>query len=131
MSYAAELKSIESRFAAAWGATSRVAYANTTFTPIVQEPYVRLTVLPGLSSQISMGEQRLFRHVGVIDVAIFVPAGSASKSALELADMVATIFRGATFEGIVCRAPDVRIVGSQDGWFHVNVSVSYNRDELF
>jgi hypothetical protein len=78
-----------------------------------------------------MGEQRLYRHLGVIDMAIFVPAGSASKSALVLADTAAAIFRGVTFGGIVCRAPEIRSVGVQEGWFHVNVSVSYSRDELF
>ena len=131
--YASELQAIESRFATEWNDRTPVAYHNVPFVPPENPPapWVRLTVLSGQSSQASMGDTALFRHSGVIDVTVFVPAGTASKGARELVDAVAEIFRRKQFSGITCRAPGFGDVGVRDGWYQINVSFPFHRDAIF
>lgn len=131
MSYSAELIAIESRFNSQWADRTPVAYGNLPYAPIVGTAYVRLIVLTGRALQASMGAAPLYRHPGVIDVSVFIPEGSATKPALDLADAVVAIFRGAQFSGILCRPADVRNLGVVGGWFQVNVSIPYHRDEIF
>jgi len=138
MSYGDELLAIESRFSATWvkivnGASvarTPVEYANVRFPMPKQEPWVRLSVLPGAAFLVSMGPTKLYRNPGIIDIGIFNVIGTASKDALALADAAAAIFRGVQFSGISCRAPGIVVLGVLLGWYQITVSVPYHRDEL-
>jgi hypothetical protein len=127
MGYEAEQVAIESRFESQWAGRTPVAYPNVPFSKPNASPWVRLTVMSG--SAFLAGIPRYFRHPGVIDIQVFVPEGVGSKDALLLADQAAAVFRVASFNGVVCRTPYVVPAGTNDGWYQVNVSVPFQRDE--
>lgn len=113
-------------------ATTVVAYDNHEFTPPNDgSSWVRLTVVEGESNIAGLGDsQRLFRNVGVIICQIFVQDGKGSKAALDIADILETIWGGASFNGITCRASSVTRVGADNGWYQVNVSTPYFWDNI-
>lgn len=131
MSFEAEQKAIEQRFAAQWAEFTPVAYMNVPFTTPNNTPWVRLTVLTGDAHVASMGSTKNYRNVGIIDIGIFTPIGSAALKERILADRAAVIFRGAQFEGISCKAPSFKTLGVLEGWEQANVSIPFYRDEIF
>ncbi len=107
-----------------------VAYENVPFEPTSGQAWVRLTILTGSGRNASLGST-LNRWSGVIDVSIFVPQGGALGDALRLADVVGGIFKNASLsEGIRCRVPSIRSLGTKNGWSQINVSIPYQRDEI-
>lgn len=125
-------KDVETRFQNYWGTTTEVLYDNMTRVPERGTPWVRLTINEGQSNIIGIADTNLYRNLGVIIVQVFVPEGQGTASARQLADQAAAIFRGAQFgSGITCRAPQLANIGVIDGWYQINVSVPFFRDEYF
>jgi hypothetical protein len=126
---------IISRFESQWSALQ----PNIPFTydnqseadfPPRNEPWVRVTVLTGASSQVAMGDQRRWRRVGDVTVQIFTPAGSGTGLATQLADTVRDIFEGRTISGVIFRATSLTRVDVDDAWMQHNASTSFQADEL-
>lgn len=101
--------------------------------------YLDCEIVFGEAIQASIGAGQSgnrFRHPGVIYVHIVVPSDEGEGLALELADIVAGIFRAQQFSGITCRAPTVKKRGNQrlqgDGnWYIVSVSTDFYYDADF
>ena len=140
--YAVERASIETRFATMWVtgspsvARTPISYETAPFTAPTNAPWVRLNIRTGEAQQASIGDpgNNWFRHAGAIIVQIFVPkAGipSAMRRALVLADHAAAIFRGQSFDGIMCRAPYASDGTDDDPWFMLTVTIPYTRDDPF
>lgn len=130
MSFADALTTIESRFHSLWDKTDAdVTYGNVAFQPRNNFPWVRLTVQHGDTNRAAVYPE-YYRSTGVIFAQIFVPPNKGTKLALTLADTVSGIWRGQQFSGVSCLAPSVTDVGVRDGWYQVNVSCPYYRDEL-
>jgi len=129
MSYAAERQSIEQRFQQYWQTETPIAYQNVPFTPPEQTAWVRVHVLPGASGRIEMSNNPRFRCRGIIDVTIFLPLDTAVGRGDELVDTVVPIFRASQFDGITCRSADVAHQGVRNGWYQINVTIPYFRDE--
>lgn len=131
MSYDTERQSIETRFKNAW-TTTPIKFDNVVFTPIsTTTSFVELSITNGQSFQASLGAPALYRHPGNISINVRTRLQIGSKLARQYADSIATIFRGQTFDGIVCRAPKVTRLGEIDGWFMYNVGIPFFRDEIF
>ena len=130
MSWAAELTAIEARFAAAWGATTRVAYGNVPFTPQTDESWVRLSVQSGDAERITIG-QALHRHLGIIFIQIFTPVGRGEKPGRALADTASAVFRDAYFSTILCKSARMTVVGAVGSHHQINISIPFERDEIF
>ena len=138
MSFNDERQSLESRFNTQWAtyttsADVPIAWDNVEYTPVTGTTFVRFSVFPGDAYQVSLGNRPLHRVVGIIDIGIFVPQGQGTKNAKDLADIAAEIFRNwqDTTNKIRCRSPYLTQIGEEEGWFQVNVTVPYIRDELF
>ncbi len=130
MSFESARQYIEEHFSSGWLDTS-IAYENVSFSPEEGTPWVRLTILDADSRQVSMGSTKLYRNNGVIVVQIFVPENTGTGDARSMADQVAAIFRGTQFNGITCRAPSPRRVGTANGWYQLNVSIPFFFDTNF
>lgn len=128
MSFDAERQSIEDRFGSNWSATA-VRYENVKFSTKEHDEFVSLVYIPDDKKEKSLGTDPVqFRSYGEIVVQIFVKPNSGAARALQLADLVADIWRAAKFDGITVMAPRVVKVGVNDGWYQVNVISPYYRD---
>lgn len=132
-------------FAAAASQIRARMNANFTAAPIAWEnaphqpnddAFVFFEVVSGGSEQVSIGSPnaRLYRHAGVIQAHVFVPTGKGTKLALEHADTIAAIFRGQSFNGVLCFAPRLGNAAQADDdgkWYRVTVSIPFQYDAIF
>lgn len=132
MTYLAESIALQSRFDTLWNNETPVQWPNVAFSLEDKTEWVRFTILSEPARQAAMGgnNSNLYRHPGFVSIQIFVKPNTGIKRALELADMVTNVWRGAQFSGITMGAPSVIPIGVQDGWYQVNVLCSYYRDEV-
>ncbi|MDJ0952477.1 MAG: phage tail terminator-like protein [Acidimicrobiia bacterium] len=128
MSFDAERQVIETRFEANWSATP-VRYPNVKFSTKDQTEFVAIQHIPDDKMEKSLGTDPVqYRSYGDIVVQIFVKPNSGAARALQLADLVADVWRSAKFSGITVMAPRVAIVGVIEGWYQVDVISPYYRD---
>lgn len=132
MSYAAERNAVMSRFNMLWNGRTKIAVPNLKFDQPAGEAWVMVSIANGEATQRSIGNpgNNVHRHLGVIFVQCFVPLGTDTLVARQLADDAAAIFRNARFDGIRCYAASVAEVGPDENWFQVNMSCPFQRDEL-
>lgn len=136
MSYESELTTLASRFNTQFSASQpsvSIAWPNTQFTPTVGSAWVRFSLQQVLADQIGFGSSVVRdRHQGTVFVQVFAPTDKGVKSALEIADDAAAALRRYSTTGLFTRTPLVQDVGpTDDGWYQVNVSIPYQRDEDF
>lgn len=93
--------------------------------------HAELTILNSVSNRIDLGDHRLHRLLGIINVNIFFKVGMGTREALAIADDVADIFRDKQFDGVLCRSPVTTRIGEGGTFFQVNVSVPFQYDEAF
>ncbi len=139
MSYAEERAAIETEFVANWPHTP-VDFENVEPVDRLKtardagNPWVRLTINNGEADVAALGGSTLlYRHTGVITVQIFTEIGIGTEKARDLADKAAAIFRGKriTHNGttVKCYAATARPAGSTGGWYQINVTIPFIRDE--
>lgn len=144
MSAALERKAIGVLFNASWDADAiPVSWPNRDFTPPKDANWVRVVVQAVDAEQIEIGGQVTHRRItGLLMVKVFTPVDVGDEVGLALADVVASIFRGARpiLEGnvgaLLFREPTVREVGSDaieaeyGAYYQVNVSIPYQRNNI-
>ena len=136
MSFEDERRAIESRFASNFTTVTadRIAWENRRFKQPDTGTWVRFTVLNGETRNAALSNTILKRTIGVIAVQVFVPELTGTKTAREAADAVATVFQNQQFSAgnsgtITCRAASIRSIGIDAGWFQINVTCPYQRDQ--
>ncbi len=92
--------------------------------------FVMLHILNGASALRGLGLTRLYRYAGVVSVDIYVPSKIGIKLADQYADTIDGIFRGQQFSGLLFRASTRTDLGNDDTYWRVNISTSFQRDEL-
>ncbi len=135
MGFDATESTIRSRFNTQWSSLRPTIpaffdNAGDDVTPPQNSAWVRLTILPGASQQVAMGNTRRWRRIGVIAVQIFVPAASGTGLALELGDTVRDIFEGVTVSGVIFRATSLNRVGLDGAWLQYNANTPFQADEI-
>lgn len=136
MSYEAELTTLATRFNVQFSASQPsvgIAWPNTQFTPTVGTPWVRFSVRQADASQIGFGSSAVRdRTQGTVFIQIFTPTDEGVIEGLQIADDAAAALRRYSTTGLFTRTPLVQDIGpTGDGWYQVNVSVPYQRDEDF
>jgi hypothetical protein len=114
--------------------TTAYTFANEAFTPPVDTSWIRFDVREESSFQQTLGipTNRKFERGGSIYIDIFTPADKGTSESDVLVDELRTLFEGVTFSGIRCYNVVARELGpSEDGaWFHTNVQVFYDYDQI-
>jgi hypothetical protein len=134
MSFDAERRAIEERLKAGWTRSDvYIVFDNVRSSRPEGQSWIRLTILNGSARQADLANV-MHRHTGVIDVGVFVPENTGTAIARQIAGDVAALFKRATFEAgsagrIRTRVPSIIRRGNNDGWYQLNVSVEYWRDE--
>lgn len=126
-----ERAAIEGRFSTQWGSTTPIAWDNVHYTPVPETSFVKFAVLPGTAWVASLGTSPSYRHTGIISINIHTPIDAGTTTAKTLADTASAVFRGWQSGGLVCRSPYITFNGEEDGWYKINVTVGFFRDETF
>jgi len=136
MSYEAETATLTARFNSVFPGlqpTVSIAWPNAPFTPTTGVPWVRFSIQQAPAEQIGFGSSSVRdRHYGTVFVQVFVPVETAVQTAMQIADDAAAALRRYSTTGLFTRSASIQDVGpTPDGWYQVNVSVPYQRDEDF
>lgn len=123
---------IVSRFVTEWVDATPISLPNVDFTPPnPQASWVAINIVDGDSNQISIGSlPAVIRYAGMIYVQIFTKLDIGYGDALELADAVKAIFNNWCGVNVRCYAAKIKTIGSDgNGWYQVNCSIPFIRDE--
>lgn len=118
---------MESAFADAWGTKTPIAWANTNFVPPTAQPWVSVDVQPRETVQVTIGTTAVMRERGRFRVEIYVPAGTGTKKAEELADDVAEAIQRQHLVNDVILFSTTRLPGAQvgAGWWMMPTETVY------
>ncbi len=129
MSFEDECEVLETRFGSSWATATPIDWDNVNYKPVAGTSFVSFKVLNGFSNQASTGPTPVYRSNGVVDIMICTVLGRGRKTADDYADRAAAIFRGWRSSGLTCRAPYITRIGEHEGWYKINVTVPFFRDE--
>lgn len=130
MSFEAERVALESRFKAGWAETS-IRWPNVKFSSKNRSEWVSYNNIQNTAKEKSLGtDPVLYRYFGDIVIQIFVVPNSGASRALQLAELVADIWRSAKFSSITMDVPSTVTVGIIEGWYQINVISPYYRDSF-
>lgn len=123
--------------AAEWSATP-VAFENAPVFPALEaardskSPWVRFVIRDGDGSLQTVGsDSRLDRFAGVLITSVFVAQDTGTRQAASYADDISAIWKG--YAGQSCvrfGTPSITVVGEANGWFQINVTVTFQNDEI-
>jgi len=133
MTYDAQRNSVQSRFDTQFKVAHpgvAVFYDNLKSADKPESGYVQLSILNGDSFLRGLGLTKLYRYAGVISVDIYLPQKTGIKIADQYADTIDNIFRGQSFDGLLCRATQRNDIGIEGNFWRTNVSIPFQRDEL-
>jgi len=120
----------ETRFDTNWSHTD-IKWPNIVFVTKDRTEYVAFTnVTDDVKEKSIGGPTVLYRYFGNIVIQIFVLPNSGATRALQLAELVADIWRSAQFSGITMGATKAVTVGVQDGWYQVDAISPYYRNSF-
>lgn len=116
-----------------WADRTPVDWANVQFDMPANGSWARFRILDGDSNQLTIGATtNSHRHVGVIVVSLFTELGKGDATIIALADIVADGFRNWIGSYSHCRQPSIKEIGPDgQGWYQINVSIPFSRDELY
>lgn len=98
--------------------------------PPTASSWIRCVIREGAGMQKDLNPSPRVRFVGVVKVQIFVPRGTGTDGAKDLADLIVPIFQRQVFSGIHCRAAELQELGEDEQWWAYSVTVPYYRDEI-
>jgi hypothetical protein len=143
MSHYADLKAaIRQRLVANW-TTTPLLFENVEEEQIktngqMPDSFVACETLPLMQEQKDLGGGNIrgYRTRGIIKIYIFTPAGDGDGLGMEYADTIAAIFRGKTFDGVVCYAPSIRDSGADKSdaegrYWRITLGVEFYYDQVF
>lgn len=123
---------IEGRFATLWvnGSQPRtpIGFDGHTFPP--SKNSVRLTILDGEGRNASVGSPgtNLVRHAGVVAIQVYTDGGKGTAASRAYEDLIATIFRNVTVDGIRFGVPYVSGSLEQSPYLIRTVMIPYVSD---
>lgn len=127
MTFVAQNQVLETRFGDNWTYTP-IEWPNVKLSTAELTEYVAFDDVSDDKNESSIGSDPvLYRTEGMVVVRIFVKPNSGATRAIQLADLVADIWRSASFSGYTMKAPRLVKRGVVDGWYQVNVISPYFR----
>lgn len=111
--------------------TTDIAYQNVSYKPTIGTPFIQCNIMPAFGSQKDIGSlNNLFEFVGIISIGIFTPKDEGTKTGYDLATLLQTLFLRYDTGGLQCKIGHVKIVGENESWWHVNITIPYTFDEI-
>lgn len=126
--YDTEAEAIFGRLNTNWSDATPIAWPNEGYEPDAGDAWLEPVLNTQDAFNADIASSPRIRHPGLLTVNVRTPLGEGDGQARRLGDDVADIFRNVSFSGITFRAPTVRPVGREDGWYRVQVDCPYWRD---
>lgn len=127
---------IEKRLKDNWTTTPIRYWSSGVPFEIPTTAYIALQIEEFDATQITLGNNaQTHRYFGIITIQVLVPERQGAKAASGYCDTLDDLFRRAQFSQgnsgvITCRTPQVRVVGVDQGWYQLNLSIDYHRDKI-
>lgn len=128
MSFISEKSNIENYFTSNFNETL-IKFENDEMNDSEVDEWVRISIQNSKSYQASLGSNPIFRYIGILYVQIFVKPDIGSGRALSISDVVSNLFRAKRIGDTVFKVPEVKRIGSYNGWYQINVSIEFFREE--
>lgn len=121
---------LETAFLSSWGSTTPIAWGNTT-PQMPDSPWVRFTIIHSASRLRSWSGNTLnYERNGICFIQIFVPLGSGTRNASDLAHKVLNILEGKEFSTLTTGAGSLLEVGQgEDARDQTQVRIPFSYDE--
>lgn len=109
------------------------AYENVAFTPTTNVPYQKANLLPASPDNSTQGGGH-YRELGIFQVSLYYPVGTASGNAKARAELIRTHFkRGTTLvksgiKTIITHTPTIHPALPDDDRYVVPVSIRFQAD---
>lgn len=116
---------IEQRLSAGW-ITTPIDFDNVPYTPVIGTAFVRLQIEWIDGVQTSIGGR--VQGSGYVDISIFTPAGTGSRTAAQMADSLAVIFNRYQTGGLRFKIGHTERVGQQEEWFQLKLIIPFTYD---
>jgi len=128
---------LEKRFKTKWALSgkTRIKWENASWTePKKDETWVAFTIVTADAVEVGIGTTNLSRYGGTVIIQVFQKEMTGTGKASILAGQAADIFRRLEIcedqSGLLrFRIPSQVRVGLNNGWFQINVSCPYFRDQ--
>ena len=136
--YLTAVSQIVSRLTTNWNTTDIVT-DNVNYTPTAGTSFIFCSVEPFDSNAVSIGSPQvtgaLYRMLGNIRIDIYTPVNEGIGLGASYAATISTVFRGQTFDNIVCFSPTVlagREVGFNTGnWWQTPLICSFECNKTY
>ena len=106
-----------------------LVYENQSQSNNVNE-WVRVNILNSDSKQVSLGNDPYFRYNGLLIFQVFTKLNTGSGRSTIICDIISAAFRAQRIGTIKFRSPTLTKVGENGGWYQVNISIPFFREEL-
>ena len=122
---------ITTQVAATMATNSYVARYDNDPRATPTDPYwVRVSIAYGQDEQIELGTDSLYRGPGILTMQVIGPIEVGTGVALEMADILAAVFRNITLGGNVrFKTPRIENVGRIGDNWNINVICPFEADE--
>lgn len=120
-------------FVTGWGNRTPITLENERYSPALDTAWVRLTVRHQIGVQESLGSvgNRRFLRAGIIFLQIFTPLEAGMRAADGHVDFARGVLEGVTLTtGIRLYGASSQEIGAEDGWYQVNLEVSFEYEEV-
>jgi len=127
-----ERKNIYTHFYSNFRMDIPVAYDNQkpNFVPEEQDVWVRISILNGARDQISMGDTKVIRSIGVVSFQIFARENKGSTDARTIADAISNVFDLQRVENMQFKTSYIGGILLNQGFYQLNLNVPYFRNEI-
>ena len=131
----AAFNSVRSRFNSLFGSSgtesaSTVVFDNDPTKPPSDTQWVSFSITTGDTDVVGAGESAWGRTFGMATAMILTPLGRGTKTALSLADKIATKFRSITDNGVAYDTPYLSTVGRRGQWWQTNCNIRFRLEEV-
>lgn len=128
-----ERRALEQAFNTLWDGETPIQWENVPFTPPTgaDAEYAQFFVVRGDRRQATIGDNALFRGVGIVQVNLWVRAGTGNGRLETLADLVKAVFQRRSISGVIeCYETSVYQAFSEDEeWHGLTVQTNYIVEE--
>lgn len=135
MSFEAEQDTLEARMIAQWALVNPsipVVYENSAIAPPTSGSWLKFEIHGADASITGIGGSKTqYTTYNFISIIVYVEKGTGSKVAKGYADDAAAIFRRWDTSGYKFRAPYIKRLGENLGWFRYGVTIEFERIEIF
>ena len=106
--------------------TTPICWPNTPPLESTGVPWVRFAVIEtgDTTEYVTTGGGPVIPG-GLVVVQVFAPSGEGDGDASALADQIAALFRGYSSGGLFCGKIRRSVVGTNDGWYQINISAPW------